>query len=61
MMTSTSLSNIRGLLILSLMPDLIEAVLLEDHPLYREGLKGFLAKAIPNLTFSYDWSRIPRG
>lgn len=30
------------------------AILLEDHPLYREGLKGFITSAFPDLTFLYE-------
>lgn len=35
------------------MSDVIEAVLLEDHPLYREGLKSYLQNTFPNMKFVY--------
>jgi DNA-binding NarL/FixJ family response regulator len=31
----------------------IEVVLLEDHPLYREGLKSYISKTMPQVNFSY--------
>ena len=30
------------------------AILLEDHPLYREGLKGYIRSNIPEITFTYE-------
>jgi DNA-binding NarL/FixJ family response regulator len=32
----------------------IQAILLEDHPLYREGLKSFLRSRFPELQFVYE-------
>lgn len=31
----------------------LEVVLLEDHPLYREGLRSYISTAIPRVSFSY--------
>ena len=31
-----------------------KAILLEDHPLFREGLKGYINSAFPDLEFSYE-------
>jgi DNA-binding NarL/FixJ family response regulator len=39
---------------LSSMPALLEAILLEDHPLFREGLKGYINASFPEIVFSYD-------
>jgi DNA-binding NarL/FixJ family response regulator len=36
------------------MADLIEGVLLEDHPLFREGLKAYAQNLIPHLVFTYE-------
>jgi DNA-binding NarL/FixJ family response regulator len=36
------------------MAEIIEGVLLEDHPLFREGLKNYVGRMIPLLKFSYD-------
>jgi DNA-binding NarL/FixJ family response regulator len=44
----------RGLPILGAMADLAEAVLLEDHPLYREGLKAYIKTNLPEITFLYE-------
>lgn len=35
------------------MSDVIEAVLLEDHPLYREALKSYLQNTFPNMKLVY--------
>ena len=40
--------------ILFSMAALSEAILLEDHPLYREGLKGYIRANIPEITFTYE-------
>ena len=39
---------------LMLMAEPINVVLLEDHPLYREGLKNFVRSEFPTATFIYD-------
>ena len=44
----------RALPILLAMTDLAEAVLLEDHPLYREGLKAYIKTNLPEITFLYE-------
>lgn len=36
-----------------LMADVIDVVLMEDHPLYREGLKSYLQSAFPNMNLLY--------
>lgn len=42
------------ILILTSMAEIIEGVLLEDHPLFREGLRNYVHRMIPLLKFSYE-------
>jgi len=36
------------------MADLADAILLEDHPLYREGLKSYIKVNLPEINFIYE-------
>jgi two-component system nitrate/nitrite response regulator NarL len=38
---------------LNLMTTKVSAVLLEDHPLFREGLRSFITQKFPNISFAY--------
>ena len=40
--------------ILMAMPEIAEAVLLEDHPLYREGLKAYIKANLPEISLLYE-------
>lgn len=40
--------------ILLSMTDLAEAILLEDHPLYREGLKAYIRTNLPDISLMYE-------
>lgn len=42
------------MLTLSTMATALSAVLLEDHPVYREGLKSYLKKEFPSIIIQYD-------
>jgi DNA-binding NarL/FixJ family response regulator len=44
----------QSLLTLSTMSQGLSAVLLEDHPVYREGLKSYLKKEFPAIIIQYD-------
>jgi DNA-binding NarL/FixJ family response regulator len=52
MMTNTSMNG--GREIPTLTSVTLSAILLEDHPLFREGLKGYINAAFPNLVLSYE-------
>ena len=38
---------------LNLMTTKVSAILLEDHPLFREGLRSFVTQKFPNISFAY--------
>lgn len=52
MMTSASMKGGQEIPTLSSMA--LYAILLEDHPLSRAGLKGYITSAFPDLTLSYE-------
>lgn len=52
----TSIFDVGGKMLITLpsMPALNEAILLEDHPLYRKGLRSYLQSTFPDLILSYE-------
>jgi len=53
MLTNGQASGGRNLPSLLLMKRALDVILLEDHPLYREGLRSFIQTAIPRTNFRY--------
>lgn len=54
MMTSKFSMGGRTIITLSTVPTLQEAILLEDHPLYRQGLRTYLHTSFPDLILGYE-------
>ena len=52
MMTITLMKGVQEIHTLATMAH--SAILLEDHPLYRAGLKGYIKTNIPEITFTYE-------
>ena len=53
-MSDTERAGGFGMPILMTMAELAEAVLLEDHPLYREGLKAYIKANLPEISIVYE-------
>lgn len=53
-MSDTERAGGFGMPILMTMAELAEAVLLEDHPLYREGLKAYIKANLPEISLVYE-------
>ena len=53
-MSDTERAGGFGMPILMTMAEIAEAVLLEDHPLYREGLKAYIKANLPEISIVYE-------